>query len=141
MTLHPQRLRRILRKYRLDQRIARIELACAERERLSLIATDARLAQARTGLTVKAGETTGRDLASCSEWADRLASSAMRIAPAVAQSEIARAEAALAEGRAAQRVERLEGRIGQADRATAQAESRHLPPSRPGRRPLRNMPQ
>lgn len=136
----PQRLRRVLRKYRLDQRIARLELACAERERLSLLATGERLANARAGLAAEAGETTGRDLASCSEWADRLALSALRIAPAIAHSEAARAEAALAEARAAQRVARLEDRIEQADRAEAQAQSRHLPPSRPGRRPMRGAP-
>jgi multidrug resistance efflux pump len=140
MTMHPQRLHRVLRKYRLDKRVARIELANAERERLSLLSTSERLANARSGLAFDPDATSAQELASRSEWADRLSKSSDMIWSAIRRSETTRAEAAIAEARLSQKVERLEARIAEADRA-AQAVSSAIPVFRPDRRNQKRTPQ
>lgn len=134
MMAQPERLRRVLRKFRLDQRIARLAQANAERERAALRATCARLDEARERLAVDSGPVTGRSLATFGEWADRLAASRQMLEPTIHHSDMMCTDTQHRERRAARRVEQLAERIRESERFAARKDGDTLPGGRHSRK-------
>jgi hypothetical protein len=116
MIRRSQRLRRLLRKYALDARLARIAQAKAERERDHLAATEGRIKAAQSALARSAACPTGGELAALGEWSDRLVQAGASLKPAIERVTVDCGEASLAVRRAKGRMEKVEERISQAIR-------------------------
>ena len=111
MIRQSQRLRRVLRKYALDMRLARLEMAKAERERIVLNATAERLNAARNGIAHTKGAMAGGQLAARGEWSGRLADASIALQPSIQRTEVACAEALQSMRHAEGRIARIEERI------------------------------
>lgn len=116
MIRQSQRLRRVLRKYALDARIARLHLAKADRERTALSAIEIRIADARQSLTRETNAPTGSYLAAHSEWSDRLEQASLDLQPAIDNSNIACVEALKNMQQAKGRLDQIEERVVRASR-------------------------
>lgn len=116
MIRQSQRLRRVLRKYALDARIARLNQAKAERERTALSAIEKRIVDARQSLARETNAPTGNGLAAHSEWFDRLAQASLDLQPAIDHSNIASVEALENMQRANRRLDQIEERVVEASR-------------------------
>lgn len=116
MIRQSQRLRRVLRKYALDARMARLETAKAERERVALNATAKRLDAARSGMACENCVVTGDQLAALGEWSDRLLTAGIAIQPSIQRADVTCLEALHDMRQAKGRVERIEERILRASR-------------------------
>lgn len=123
MTRQSQRLRRILRKYALDLRIARMTQANAARENATIIVAGQRLATARAALACGIGNYRGGELVGSGEWAGRIDLASHELQPARARAEAACTAAALgsrqAQGRVAILQDRIEGARRLEDRQDA----------------------
>lgn len=116
MTRQSQRLRRVLRKYALDARMARLATAKAERERTALVATARRLDAARRGIACGNVAVTGDQLAAIGEWLERLVAASIAIRPSIQCAEATCLESLHEMRQAKGRVERIEERILRASR-------------------------
>ncbi len=116
MIRQSQRLRRVLRKYALDARMARLETAKADRERAALNATAKRLEAARSGIACENSVVTGDQLAASGEWSERLVAASIAIQPSIQNAEVTCSEALHEMRHAEGRVERIEERILRASR-------------------------
>jgi hypothetical protein len=123
MIRQSQRLRRLLRKYALDARLAQIAQTKAERERAQLSATELRIKAAHSALTCNTACPTGGELAALGEWSGRLVEAGASLQPAIERVKVDCSEASLAARRAKGRMERVEERISQASRTEEQQSS------------------
>lgn len=117
MIRQSQRLRRVLRKYALDARMARLETAKVERERTALNATVQRLEAARRGIACENGAVmTGDQLAAIGEWSERLVAASIAIHPSIQCAEATCLEALHDMRQTKGQVEQIEERILRASR-------------------------
>lgn len=116
MIRQSQRLRRVLRKYALDARIARLNQAKADRERTALSAIEKRIVDARQSLARETNAPTGSDLAAHSEWSDRLVKASLDLQPVIDNSNIACVEALKNMQQANGRLDQIEERVVRASR-------------------------
>lgn len=137
MSGHSQRLRRILRKYRLDHRLDQRQLAASEHERATLLSHKRKLSETRTALQPREGGWTGRDLARSGEWIERLGRSTEMLAAPLAQSQIASEQCRAAERRSARREERLEEAVKRSDETAIRKAEQDLAPYHSERNPRR----
>ena len=123
MIRQSQRLRRVLRKYALDARLARIARAKAERERAHLLETLARIRSAQNAVSCGVASLNGNEAAALDEWSERLLHADASLQPAIDRATVDCGETGRVAHQAKGRMERIEERIAQAMRTEEQQSS------------------